>query len=241
MGALRHAGFLHGARVQMHWLASDELVGADPGVLASMDGILVPGGFGVRGVEGKVEAIRFARERGVPFLGLCLGLQCAIVEFARNVCGLPAANSSEFDPDTPDAVIDILPEQMGVVDMGATMRLGSYPADLVPGSLAAALYDDVVAHERHRHRYEVNPEYHRVLEEHGMVFSGMSPDRRLVEVIELPGHPFFLAGQFHPELQSRPTRPHPFFRGFIGAALEHRRARLTDVGTVVASGAGVTG
>jgi CTP synthase len=241
MEALRHAGFLHGARVEMHWLASDELVGADPEVLSAMDGILVPGGFGVRGVEGKVEAIRFARERGVPFLGLCLGLQCAIVEFARNVCGLPIANSSEFDPDTPDAVIDILPEQMGVVDMGATMRLGSYPADLVPGSLAASLYDDVVAHERHRHRYEVNPEYHAVLQEHGMVFSGMSPDRRLVEVIELPGHPFFVAGQFHPELKSRPTRPHPFFRGFVGAALEHRRARLADVGAVVPTGAGVTG
>ena len=220
--ALKHGGFHHGAAVNLTWLASDEIVGTAPEVLAGADGILVPGGFGVRGVEGKVEAIRYARENGIPYLGLCLGLQCAVVEFARNVCGLPGANSSEFDPTTSDPVIDLLPEQEGVEDMGGTMRLGSYPADILPGSLAERAYGDALVHERHRHRYEVNPAYHEILQRHGMVFSGMSPDRRLVEIIELPSHPYFVAGQFHPELKSRPTRPHPLFRDFIGAALAGR-------------------
>jgi CTP synthase len=220
--ALKHAGFHHGAAVNLTWLASDEIVGTAPDVLAGADGILVPGGFGIRGVEGKVEAIRFAREHGVPYLGLCLGLQCAVIEFARNVCGLPEANSSEFDPATPDPVIDLLPEQEGVEDMGGTMRLGSYPADVLPGSLAEGAYGASRVDERHRHRYEVNPAYHEVLQRHGMVFSGMSPDRRLVEIIELPSHPYFVAGQFHPELKSRPTRPHPLFRDFIGASLARR-------------------
>ncbi len=224
MEALRHAGFHHGARVKLTWIASDELVRGRAGeVLSAADGILVPGGFGVRGIEGKVEAIRVAREQGIPFLGLCLGLQCAVIEFARDACGLEGANSSEFDVETPYPVIDLLPEQEGVVDLGASMRLGSYPCNLAPGSRAADAYGDGAVHERHRHRYEVNPEYHAVLQEHGMVFSGLSPDGRLVEIIELPGHPFFMASQFHPELKSRPTRPHPLFREFVGAALERRR------------------
>jgi CTP synthase len=227
--ALKHGGFHHGARVNLTWLASDQLMeGGVEEVLAGANGVLVPGGFGIRGVEGKIEAIRFAREQQVPYLGLCLGLQCAVIEHARNVCGIPGANSSEFDPNATDPVIDLLPEQEGVVDLGGTMRLGAYPCDIVPGSRAEEVYGEPQIHERHRHRWEVNPAYHSVLQEHGMVFSGMSPDRRLVEIIELPDHPFFLAGQFHPELKSRPTRPHPLFRDFVGAALEHRQARLRE-------------
>jgi CTP synthase len=224
--ALRHAGFHHGARVTIRWIASDDLVAGDaPEILAGVDGILVPGGFGVRGVEGKVDAIRYARERDIPFLGICLGLQCAVIEFARNACGLPGANSSEFDPACEHPVIDLLPEQKDVTDMGGTMRLGAQPCHLVPGTLASSVYDQAeVVYERHRHRYEVNPVYHDVLREHGMVFSGASPDGRLVEIIELPEHPFFIAGQFHPELKSRPTRPHPLYREFVGAAVARRRA-----------------
>ena len=227
--ALKHGGFFHGARPSLTWIASDELIaGSVEGVLGHADGILVPGGFGIRGVEGKVEAIRFAREQGIPYLGLCLGLQCAVIEFARNVCGLAEANSSEFDPGTPHPVIDLLPEQKSVVDLGGSMRLGAYPAELLPRSLALEAYGEEVVHERHRHRYEVNPEYHEVLRRGGMVFSGTSPDRRLVEIIELPDHPYFIAGQFHPELKSRPTRPHPMFRDFVGAALAHREERLAE-------------
>jgi CTP synthase len=227
--ALKHGGFYHGARPSLTWIASDELIaGSVEGVLGHADGILVPGGFGIRGVEGKVEAIRFARERNIPYLGLCLGLQCAVIEFARNVCGLARANSSEFDAETPHPVIDLLPEQKRVVDLGGSMRLGAYPAELLAGSAAREAYGEDVVHERHRHRYEVNPEYHGILQRHGMLFSGMSPDRRLVEIIELPDHPYFVAGQFHPELKSRPTRPHPLFRDFIGAALARRREQVRE-------------
>jgi CTP synthase len=227
--ALKHGGFDHGAKVNMTWIPSDELIDANvEEVLSEADGILVPGGFGIRGVEGKVAAIQFARERRIPYLGLCLGLQCAVIEFARNVCGLEGANSSEFDPSTPHPVIDLLPEQEGVLDKGGTMRLGAYPAELLPGSLAERVYGEPVVSERHRHRYEVNPAYHAALQEHGMVLSGMSPDRRLVEIIELPDHPYFIAGQFHPELKSRPTRPHPLFRDFVGAALGRRQGALTE-------------
>jgi CTP synthase len=223
--ALRHGGFHHGADLRLRWIASDELVSGDvEAVLGGVDAILVPGGFGVRGVEGKVDAIRYARERGVPFLGICLGLQCAVIEFARNVCGLPGANSSEFDPAAADPVIDLLPEQRDVTDMGATMRLGAQPCHVAEGTLAERCYGEKVVYERHRHRYEVNPAYHAVLKEHGMVFSGLNPDERLVEIVELPDHPFFIAGQFHPELKSRPTRPHPLFREFVGAAVARRRA-----------------
>jgi CTP synthase len=223
--ALRHGGFHHGASIEIAWVASDDLAEGDAAaVLAGIDGIVVPGGFGWRGIEGKLEAVRFARENGVPFLGLCLGLQCAVIEFARNICGLDGANSAEFDPATLHPVIDLLPEQKSVTDLGGSMRLGAQPCHVVSGTRAAAAYGEQVVYERHRHRYEVNPVYHEVLREGGLVFSGLSPDGRLVEIIELADHPFFVAGQFHPELRSRPTRPHPLFREFVGAAHARRSA-----------------
>jgi CTP synthase len=229
MEALCHGGFHHGAEVRIDWVASDDL-GEDrtEAVLADVDGILIPGGFGVRGVEGKIDAVRFARERGVPFLGICLGLQCAVVEFARNVCGLEGANSSEFDPATVHPVIDLLPEQKDVTDMGATMRLGAQPCYIEPGTLAAKAYGVDVVEERHRHRWEVNPTYHEALTAGGMVISGSSQKGRLAEIIEVPEHPFFIAGQFHPELRSRPTRPHPLFRDLVGAAKTYRAERLSE-------------
>jgi CTP synthase len=233
MEALRHGGFHHGADVRIHWIASDDLGGdATEEALAEMDGVLIPGGFGVRGVEGKVDAVRFAREHKVPFLGICLGLQCAVIEFARNVCGLMGANSSEFDPACTDPVIDLLPEQKDVTDLGATMRLGAMPCYLGQGTLAARAYGVDVVEERHRHRYEVNPSYHEALRAGGMVISGSSQKGRLAEIVELPDHPFFIAGQFHPELRSRPTRPHPLFREFVGAAYARRadRASVAAVG-----------
>jgi CTP synthase len=223
--ALRHGGFHHGARVDLRWVASDEIAsGQVDELLAGVDGILVPGGFGVRGVEGKVDAIRMARERGVPFLGICLGLQCAVIEFARNVCGLDGANSSEFDPAATHPVIDLLPEQKQVTDLGGTMRLGAQPCHVRPGTKAWEAYGEAVVYERHRHRYEVNPAYHDALQAGGLVFSAMSPDGRLVEMIELADHPYFVAGQFHAELKSRPTRPHPLYRDFVGAAVARRHA-----------------
>jgi CTP synthase len=224
--ALQHGGFHHRVDVEVVWVASDDL--EDPAnreVLATVDGILVPGGFGVRGVEGKVEAVRFAREQLVPYLGICLGLQCSVIEIARNLAGLEGANSSEFDAEAPYPVIDLMPDQRHVEDMGGTMRLGLYPARLQKGSLAERAYGDGLVFERHRHRYEVNNRYRRRLEEAGLALSGTSPDGRLVEMIELPDHPFYIAGQFHPELRSRPTRPHPLFRDFIGAAAEFADAR----------------
>jgi CTP synthase len=237
MEALRHGGFDHGCDVRITWIASDDLGGdATEAALAGVDGILIPGGFGVRGVEGKVEAVRFARERGVPFLGICLGLQCAVIEFARHVCGLEGANSSEFDPATPHPVIDLLPEQKDVTDLGATMRLGAQPCYLEAGTRAAAAYDVDVVEERHRHRYEVNPAYHEALRDGGLVTSGSSQKGRLAEIVELPDHPFFVAGQFHPELRSRPTRPHPLFREFIGAARRYRARRPIDSERIVVTG-----
>jgi len=229
MEALYHGGFHHGVDVRIRWVASDDLGGeATAAVLDDVDGILIPGGFGVRGVEGKIDAVRYARERGVPFLGICLGLQCAVVEFARNVCGLEGANSSEFDPATVHPVIDLLPEQKDVTDLGASMRLGAQPCYLEPGTRAAAAYGADVVEERHRHRWEVNPTYHEALQAGGMVISGSSQKGRLAEIIELPDHPFFIAGQFHPELRSRPTRPHPLFRAFVGASAEHRARRTAE-------------
>ncbi|HEV8374363.1 MAG TPA: CTP synthase [Actinomycetota bacterium] len=224
--ALQHAGFHHGVEVEVVWCASDEL--EDPQarkVLETVHGVLVPGGFGIRGVEGKVEAIRYAREHRVPFLGICLGLQCAVIEIARNLAGLAGANSSEFDPNTPYPVIDLLPDQRRVADKGGTMRLGLDPCRLQRGSRAEQAYGDGLVFERHRHRYEVNNRFRRRLEEAGLVCSGTSPDGRLVEVIELPDHPWFVAGQFHPEFRSRPTRPHPLFREFVGAATALADAR----------------
>ena len=227
--ALYHGGFHHGADVQIRWVASDDLGGiATEEALRGVDGILIPGGFGIRGVEGKVAAVRYAREQRIPFLGICLGLQCAVIEFARHVCGLEGANSSEFDPASPHAVIDLLPEQKNVTDLGGSMRLGAQPCHLVPGTIAAKAYGEDVVYERHRHRWEVNPAYHEILEQAGLVLSGNSHNGRLTEIIELPDHPFFVAGQFHPELRSRPTRPHPLFRGFVGAAQAYRRAKADE-------------
>jgi CTP synthase len=180
----------------------------------------VPGGFGDRGVEGKIEAIRYAREQKVPFLGICLGMQLASIEFARNVVGLKEAHSAEFDPNTPHPIIDLLPEQKDIEDLGGTLRLGLYPCKLLEGTLAYEAYQDEVIYERHRHRYEFNNQYRQIMEQHGFVFSGTSPDGRLVEIIELKDHPWFVAAQFHPEFTSRPTRPQPLFRDFIKASLK---------------------
>ncbi|MEM2821043.1 MAG: CTP synthase, partial [Thermoproteota archaeon] len=194
-------------------------------ILNELDGVIIPGGFGTKGIEGKIAAIKYVREKKIPFLGLCLGLQLAVVEYARNIIGLEKANSTEFDPDTPNPVIDILPEQKEILResrYGASMRLGAYPAVLKPGTLVYRLYGNVpVVYERHRHRYEVNPKYHEALQEHGMVFSGVSPDGRLVEFIELKDHPFFVATQAHPEFKSRPLKPAPLFKGFIEACIKN--------------------
>jgi CTP synthase len=217
--SLKHASFAHDAELEVTWLASDDLEIADlDEVLGGLDGVLVPGGFGVRGVEGKINAIRYAREHDIPFLGICLGLQCAVIEFARNVAGLDGANSSEFSAQTPYPVIDILPGQ-DLRTMGGTMRLGAYPCKLTPGSKAAGAYGGELIFERHRHRYEVNPRFRRKLEDAGLVCSGESPDGTLVEIVELADHPWFVSGQFHPEFKSRPDRPQPLFRDFIGASL----------------------
>ena len=217
--SLRHAGYSHDCNIDIDWIASDDLQDQDTAArLKGLDGILVPGGFGVRGVEGKIEAIKFARENNVPFLGICLGLQCAVTEFARNVANLKDANSSEFDGSTKYPVVDILAGQ-DLDRMGGTMRLGAYPCKLKPGSKAATAYGTELVYERHRHRYEVNPRLRRKLEDAGLVCSGESPDGTLVEIIELSDHPWFVAGQFHPEFKSRPDRAHPLFRDFVGAAL----------------------
>ncbi|HEX3316582.1 MAG TPA: CTP synthase [Solirubrobacteraceae bacterium] len=227
--ALRHAGFLHGCAVDIDWIDSEhiEREGADA-LLGRADGVLVPGGFGGRGIEGKIAAARYAREHDVPYLGVCLGMQVAVSEFARHACGMDGANSTEFDPETPFPVIDLLPEQKEVSDMGGTMRLGADPVKLHDDTRARALYGEAVIYERHRHRYEVNNQLRRRLEHAGLVVSGTSPDERLVEVVELSDHPFFVASQFHPEFKSRPERPAPLFRDFVGAALERvREPQLT--------------
>ena len=223
--ALCHGGISCETRVDVKWISSEEveLRGAEA-LLAGLDAILVPGGFGDRGIEGKIETARYCRENGIPFFGICLGMQCAVVEFARNVCGLEGAHSSEIDRDAPHPVIDLLPEQKDVADLGGTMRLGLYPCVLKEGSLARALYGDAIVYERHRHRYEVNNAYRQLLAEGGLSFSGLSPDKRLVEIVELPGHPWFLGCQFHPEFKSRPNRPHALFRGFVEAALLRKGA-----------------
>jgi CTP synthase len=194
-------------------------------VLGDVDGILVAPGFGARGTEGKIAAVRYAREKRIPFFGICLGLQMAVVEFARDVCGLAGANSTELDGGTPHPVVDIMPDQRGVTDKGATMRLGAYPCVLKPGTKAAEVYGASEISERHRHRFEVNNNYRDALERNGMVLSGLSPDGRLVEMIELPQHPYFVACQFHPEFKSRPWHPHPLFAGFVKAAVEQQAKR----------------
>jgi len=204
-------------KIDLKWVETTDL--KDTSLLDGVDGLVVPGGFGSRGTEGKIEAIRLARERDIPFLGLCLGLQLAVIEFARNLCNLTGANSTEMDPDTPHPVIDILPEQKEITEKGGTMRLGAYPAVLREGTVVHSLYRSNEVSERHRHRYEVNPDYHLILQEKGMVFSGISPDRRLVEFIELPQLRFFAATQAHPELKSRMETPAPLFYGFVKACL----------------------
>ncbi|MGH8875529.1 MAG: CTP synthase, partial [Acidimicrobiia bacterium] len=240
--ALKHAAAHNDLRLDLRWIPSDDVDGLlAPSYLEGVDGILVPGGFGVRGIEGKIQAVRHAREQGIPFLGLCLGLQCAVIEFAQARLGLSEANSAEFDPTTPDPVIDLMDSQQAVADLGGTMRLGLYAAKLVEGSLARRLYGKELVYERHRHRFEVNNRYRKELQAAGMRLSGLAPDESLVEIIELPDHPFFIASQFHPELKSRPDQPHPLFQGFVGAAAERRRNAPFDV-TVerVPSGSKVT-
>jgi len=221
--ALAHGGIANRLRVKIVRVESEDIEkeGA-PKVLAGVDGILVPGGFGTRGTRGKIEAIRFARESGVPFFGICLGLQCAVIEFAQNILALKRANSLEFDKSTPTPVITLMDEQRNVVDMGGTMRLGAYPCILAEGSLAAAAYNAAEISERHRHRYEFNNAYREALSNKGFVFSGLSPDGKLVEIVELKDHPWFLAVQFHPEFKSKPLAPHPLFASFVAASAKRR-------------------
>jgi CTP synthase len=234
--SLRHAGFHHGAKVEIEWVQAatvPDLLERDG--LRGFDGLVIPGGFGERGVEGKIAAARYAREHELPLLGLCLGLQVMIIEVARSLAGLDGANSREFEATTRYPVVDLMDEQVEVADKGGTMRLGSYDARLLPGSQVANAYGDVVVSERHRHRYEVNPRYRDRLEAAGLVCSGVSPDGRLVEFIELPGHPFWVGTQAHPEFKSRPDQPHPLFRELVGAALaraEGRDPHLIDIGAV---------
>jgi len=218
--ALRHGGIANQASVSLQWVDAEDIEarGAEP-LLYHCDGILVPGGFGDRGIEGKIAAIRYARENHVPFLGLCLGMQCAVIEYARNVAGMADASSLEFNPDSRHLVIDLMPEQKLVADKGATMRLGLYPCRVVDGTLAQRCYGESLVYERHRHRYEVNNTFRDEIARAGMTFSGVSPDGRLVEMAELSNHPFFIGSQFHPEFKSRPNRAHPLFREFIKAAV----------------------
>jgi len=227
--AITHGGVANDSRVRIRWIDSEEIEqkGADD-LLADVDGVLVPGGFGDRGIEGKVQAVRWARERRVPFFGICLGMQCATIEFARNVCALEGANSSEFDPETAHPVIDLMPEQREQKIMGGTMRLGAYDCLLEPGSVARQAYGAAETSERHRHRYEFNNAYREIFKKNGMRISGVNPKRDLVEVIELPDHPWFVAVQYHPELRSRPNRPHPLFRDFIRAALARSQSDAGD-------------
>jgi len=236
--ALRAGGFAHDARIKVRWVGSDDCE-SDTGAaqnLGDVDGICVPGGFGIRGIEGKLGALRYARERGIPVLGLCLGLQCMVIEYARNVAGIADASSSEFDPSTPHPVVATMAEQLAIVDgegdLGGTMRLGSYPASLDEGSIVAEAYGSTKVDERHRHRYEVNNAYRAQLVDAGLVFSGTSPDGNLVEFVELPRevHPYYVATQAHPELKSRPTKAHPLFAGLIGAALDRQRETRLPVG-----------
>ena len=234
--ALRHGGFHVGAKVEIEWIQAEEVEGLlTAGRLAHLDGIVIPGGFGPRAVEGKIAAAGFAREHQIPCLGLCLGLQVMVIDYARNVAGLEAANSREMDPRSPHLVIDLMDDQQDVVDKGGTMRLGAYIAELQPGSKVAELYGKAVVSERHRHRYEVNPRYRSRLEAAGLACSGSSADGLLVEFIELPGHPFWVGTQAHPEFKSRPDRAHPLFRGLVSAALdraEGRAPRLLDIDTL---------
>ncbi|OCR01204.1 CTP synthase [Oscillatoriales cyanobacterium USR001] len=235
--ALRHAAIAIGSDINLHWINSEDLESGNvESYLNGVDGILVPGGFGIRGVDGKIASIEYAKQHEIPFLGLCLGMQCAVIQWARSVVGLKDANSAEFDPNTANPVINLLPEQQDVVDLGGTMRLGLYPCRLNFDTLAFKLYQQEVIYERHRHRYEFNNAYRNVFLETGYIISGTSPDGRLVEIIELPKHPFFIATQFHPEFQSRPSAPHPLFTGFVEAANTLRTGKMkkvTNIDTLV--------
>ncbi len=232
--SIKHAGFHHGAKVQIDWIQAEEVEGLlAAGRLADLDGMVIPGGFGIRGVEGKIAAAHYARENGVPCLGLCLGMQVMTIEFARHVLGMADAHSTEFDPTTTHPVIDIMNDQRDITNKGGTMRLGAYYAVLTPGSKVAAAYGEPVVSERHRHRYEFNSQYRGRFETSGFLCSGTSPDKRLVEFIELEDHPFWVGTQAHPEFKSRPDRPHPLFRELIGASLAHRaqQGRVTATET----------
>ncbi|MFN9175133.1 MAG: glutamine hydrolyzing CTP synthase, partial [Synechocystis sp.] len=228
--ALGHAAIACDSKLNLRWVSAEEIEaqGAEK-FLADVDGVLVPGGFGIRGVDGKVQAIEYARAKQLPFLGLCLGMQCSVIEWARNVAHLPEANSAEFEAETPNPVINLLPEQQDVVDLGGTMRLGLYPCRIAPDTLAFSLYQKEVVYERHRHRYEFNNSYRTQFLETGFVVSGTSPDGRLVEIVEYPHHPFFIACQFHPEFRSRPNQAHPLFAGFIEATLKCRPPAPEDL------------
>jgi CTP synthase len=235
--SLRHAGFAHGCKIEIDWIDSETVTEENAAeILSGHDGILVPGGFGGRGIEGKILAAKTAREQRIPYLGICLGMQIAVAEFARHVAGMDGANSTEFDHETEWPVIDLLPEQRDVADLGGTMRLGADPVKLHEGTRAREIYGEAVIYERHRHRYEVSLNLRKRLEKAGLVASGTSPDERLVEVIELPDHPFFVASQYHPEFKSRPERPAPLFRDFVGAALERVQAAPPEGAPSVARG-----
>jgi CTP synthase len=225
--ALVHGGIAHQAKVDIVWVDAEHIERDGPAThFADVDGILVPGGFGDRGIEGKIQAVRYAREQRVPYFGICLGMQCAVIEFARTVCGLEGANSSEFTPGAPHLVIDLLPEQRALADKGGTMRLGLYPILMTEGTMASRLYGaEPVIRERHRHRYEVNNDYLKTLEKNGLRVSGLWAEKQLVEIIEIEDHPYFVAGQFHPEFRSRPWEPHPLFAGFVKAGLDYRARR----------------
>ncbi|BBA79652.1 CTP synthetase [cyanobacterium endosymbiont of Rhopalodia gibberula] len=228
--ALGHSGIAVESEVKLRWINAEDIEEQGPEkLLDDVSGIIVPGGFGVRGVDGKVKAIEYARQQKIPFLGLCLGMQCAVIEWARNIAHLERANSAEFDSETPNPVINLLPEQHDVVDLGGTMRLGLYPCRLIPNTLANSLYQQEVIYERHRHRYEFNNAFRSLLLETDYLISGTSPDGRLVEIVELTGHPFFIATQFHPEFRSRPNNAHPLFLGFVRAAVDYHSVYLTSI------------
>jgi len=218
--SLKHAGFQYNCDVKIEWIYAEQIeTDGTEKLLQNVDAILVPGGFGERGIEGKISTARYARENSIPFLGICLGMQCAVIEFARNVCGLQGANSAEFDMETPYPVVHLMPDQEGIENKGGTMRLGTYPCHLLEGTIARDYYDAELIYERHRHRYEINNDYRDVLQQKGLTISGLSPDKRLVEIIEISDHPWFVACQFHPEFKSRPNRPHPLFTGLVKNAL----------------------
>lgn len=226
--SLRHAAVANEAELDIHWVNAEEIEADDTDmakVMAGVDGILVPGGFGNRGIEGKIKAIQYAREHKIPFFGICLGMQCAVIEFARHVCGMADANSSEFNPNSAHPVIDLMPEQIDVEDLGGTMRLGLYPCKVYPDTLTSKAYNAELIYERHRHRYEFNNAFREKIVGKGLVLGGTLPNGRLVEIVELPQseHPWFLGAQFHPEFKSRPTNPHPLFRDFVGAAVKHHQ------------------